>query len=375
MAYKTFVNGYPLNASELNNYLMNQSVMVFSSASDRSTNLTSPVEGMISYLQDTNRFESYDGSTWSVVYTSPSSGNAIINGAFDIWQRGTSITSAGQYIYTADRWKVFTDTGVSSVNTQQAFTPGSAPVAGYEGAFFLRSTKSANNGGWVLDQLIEDVRTFAGQTVTLSFWAKAESATTITPKLTQYFGSGGSAQVSTTGNALSLTTSWQRFSLTFSLPSIAGKTIGTNSYLDVRVWDILDANAYTFDIWGVQLEAGSVATPFKRNAPSIQAELAACQRYMEPIYAYAATGTAKDTTTGLFNYYLKVPKRSTPTLSFKSTTYGFDITSVSAKTGTGQAPVLAGADLVCWNVTGSSGLTTGQHLSWNGGTIWVESEL
>lgn len=64
MAYKQFVNGFPLNASELNTYLMNQSVMVFSSASDRSTNLTSPLEGMITWLQDVNQFQSYDGAAW-----------------------------------------------------------------------------------------------------------------------------------------------------------------------------------------------------------------------------------------------------------------------------------------------------------------------
>lgn len=67
MAYKVFANGYPLQASELNNYLMNQSVIVFASSSERSSTLTSPTEGMITYLSDTNALEYYTGSAWAAV--------------------------------------------------------------------------------------------------------------------------------------------------------------------------------------------------------------------------------------------------------------------------------------------------------------------
>ena len=65
MAYKVFANGFPLTASELNNYLMNQSVMVFASSADRSTSLTTPLEGMLSWLQDSNKFQYFDGSAWA----------------------------------------------------------------------------------------------------------------------------------------------------------------------------------------------------------------------------------------------------------------------------------------------------------------------
>ena len=67
MAYKTFVNGYALTASELNAYLMNQSVMVFADSSARSSAITSPTEGMLSYLTGTNAFEYYDGSAWTTL--------------------------------------------------------------------------------------------------------------------------------------------------------------------------------------------------------------------------------------------------------------------------------------------------------------------
>lgn len=68
MAYKTFVNGYALTASELNAYLMNQSVMVFADSSARSTAITSPTEGMLSYLTGTDTFEYYTGSAWAAMF-------------------------------------------------------------------------------------------------------------------------------------------------------------------------------------------------------------------------------------------------------------------------------------------------------------------
>jgi hypothetical protein len=64
VAYKVFSNGSVLNASEINDNLMRQSVMVFSNAAARSAAITVPVEGMLTYLEDVNRYESYNGSIW-----------------------------------------------------------------------------------------------------------------------------------------------------------------------------------------------------------------------------------------------------------------------------------------------------------------------
>lgn len=63
MPYKNFVPAQ-LTASEVQDYLMDQSVMVFSNSTARSSALTAPTEGMVTYLQDTNRIEVYDGATW-----------------------------------------------------------------------------------------------------------------------------------------------------------------------------------------------------------------------------------------------------------------------------------------------------------------------
>lgn len=66
MAYKVFANGFALNASELNTYLMNQSVMVFANAAARTAALTF-TEGMVTYLEDTNALEVYNGTAWVAV--------------------------------------------------------------------------------------------------------------------------------------------------------------------------------------------------------------------------------------------------------------------------------------------------------------------
>ena len=221
--------------------------------------------------------------------------NKIINGDFGIWQRGVGpFTAAG--VFGPDRFRqTFVGTAAALSTSQQTFTPGTAPVSGYEGTFFARYAVTAGSdtsGSYVIAiQSIEDVRQFAGQTITVSFWAKAASGTPgIGMDVYQDFGSGGSATPATTGQKVTISTSWTRYSLTFTVPSISGKTIGTSSSFVVRFWfsagSTLNANSGslgtqsgTFDIWGVQAEAASSASPFQTATGTKQGELAACQRY------------------------------------------------------------------------------------------------
>lgn len=315
MAYKVFSNGDALTGSELNTYLMNQSVMVFASTTARDAALTAPTEGMVVWLQDSDKYVYYTGSAWADLISAAGSGNAIINGAFDIWQRGTSFTTTGG-VYTADRWKANIVTG--DTVSQQTFTPGTAPVTGYEGQFYCRLAAGATSGTRYFFQPIEDVRTFAGQTVTLSFWAKVSTGTTtLTTYFYQGFGSGGSADNPTTDTNFTLTTSWQRFSYSTTMPSVSGKTIGAGS--SVQTAFKFTTTSANIDIWGVQLEAGSTATAFKRNATSIQGELAACQRYYlrytstnQP-YSRFGTGFAEGSNGASFTVPLKQTMRTDPT--------------------------------------------------------------
>jgi hypothetical protein len=218
--------------------------------------------------------------------------NKIINGDFGVWQRGTSFSANNSY--TADRWYTNWDgTGATRAFSQQTFTPGTAPVNGYESTYFYRFNQSvAGSGGTynVLLQKIEDVRIFANQTVTISFWAKAAANITMpSVAVGQDFGSGGSGAVYTTaGSNFALTTSWQRFTATVLFPSISGKTIGTGSNLGLFLYMPLNTT-FTVDVWGIQLEAGSVATPFTTASGTVQGELALCQRYYSKSYPQSAT--------------------------------------------------------------------------------------
>lgn len=227
--------------------------------------------------------------------------NKIINGDFGIWQRGTSFTTSG---YSADRFYWDCD-GSTKTFAQQTFTPGTAPVAGYEGQYFGRGTKVAGTYA-VLLQKIEDARTFAGQTVTVSFWAKAAANTTVDVYYSRNFGSGGSADDGGTVGTAALTTSWTRFSVTFAMPSVSGKTIGAGSFINLQPIRYVNAGNLTFDIWGLQLEASNTATAFQTATGTIQGELAACQRYYFRVAGATAyngfgSGQGKSTTVaGIF---------------------------------------------------------------------------
>ena len=170
-----------------------------------------------------------------------------------------------------------------------------------------------------ISQRVEDVRTLAGQTVTLSFWAKSTSNVNINTTINQNFGSGGSATVSGSVSTFAVTGSWQRFVYTTTLGSMSGKTIGTNSYLEVTPAYFTPAiTANTVQFWGVQLEAGSVATPFTTATGTLQGELSACERYYErvaPGVTYGYFGRAQVYSSTGINAFIefKTTKRVIPT--------------------------------------------------------------
>jgi hypothetical protein len=61
---KVFVSGDILTAAQVQGYLQDQAIMVFAGTAARGTAITSPTEGMFSYLSDTNTLQYYDGSAW-----------------------------------------------------------------------------------------------------------------------------------------------------------------------------------------------------------------------------------------------------------------------------------------------------------------------
>lgn len=211
--------------------------------------------------------------------------NAIINGDFDIWQRGTSFSNPAFGDFGADRWFVIYDgSGATRTISRQTFTVGQTDVPDEPRYFYRFNQSVAGTGGTynVIRQRIEGVRTFAGKTVSVSFYAKGGSNLTLpTIALFQYFGSGGSpsADVSTTiATNQSVTTSWTKFTYSVTVPSISGKTLGTDNNDDLSFLIYVPVNAlFTFDLSHIQIEVGATATPFERRP--LSTELALCQRY------------------------------------------------------------------------------------------------
>jgi len=203
--------------------------------------------------------------------------NLIINGGFDVWQRGTSFTtSAG---YTADRWQLQLSGGTSTV-TRQTFTIGQTEVPDNP-TYYLKANTTTGNNNCGLFHPIEDVRNGSDKNVTVSFWAKGTNPAGGVFDLisSQRFGAGGSSNVEIT-TPLTITSSWVKYTHTFSLASISGKTIGTGSSLTLIIrqhQNDTGTAAWELNLANVQLELGSVATDFEHR--SYGEELALCQRY------------------------------------------------------------------------------------------------
>jgi hypothetical protein len=258
---------------------------------------------------------------------------AIINGNFDVWQRGTSSTTNASL--AADRWSLFLN-GTSNTVSRQPFIVGQTVVPNNP-TYYVRNvvTSSAGTSNYTLFNYrgIENVNNFSGQNITLSFWAKADANKNIALELNQNFGTGGSPSsvVHFGSQLIALTTTWTKNTITIAVPSITGKTLGSdnNSSMDINFWldagsdfntrtSSLGQQSGTFEFAQVQLNAGSVALPFQPK--SYADELRDCQRYYWRMNAdvplgHFATGYNVTTTTALFVVPYEVQMRTSPTFS------------------------------------------------------------
>lgn len=261
--------------------------------------------------------------------------NKLINGGFDIWQRGTSQT--GLQYGSDDRW-INEHNGSSKTASRQTFTLGQTDVPGnpkYWSRTVVTSVAGASNFVYK-SQKIEGVSVLSGQTATLSFWAKADSSKNIAVEFVQVFGTGGSPSSAVLGigvTTFALTSSWKYFTATISIPSISGKVLGSNNddSLNLQFWfeagsnlnsrtNSLGNQSGTFDIANVQLEAGAQATPFEQRP--VGTELALCQRYCErmdnasgKVASNFCWGLASATTNVNFIMPFAVQKRVVPIAS------------------------------------------------------------
>jgi hypothetical protein len=301
----------------------NSGVRVFANAANRDTAIPAPTEGMYSYQQDSNDTTFYNGSAWETTRISDVAGkNKIINGGFDFWQRGTSIACGTAAPYTADRWKLWRNALAAGATVYQITSP---IVAGFK--FAARVQRDSGNASNQEIFFCQDLETntslmLSGTTVTISGYFRAGAnfsgvSNQIRFRLMTGAGTdqtiinGYTSQTPIVDAYPNMSTSTQRFSYTAVIPANVTQLGVLISYVPTGT-----AGANDFiDIDGVQLEAGSVATPFSRAGGTLQGELAACQRYYwalsaTVIYTYGAGG-------GQYRVpiYFPISMRSAPTVT------------------------------------------------------------
>jgi len=286
--------------------------------------------------------------------------NAIINGDFNVCQRGEfttepyefafgEVTLGSTFDYTLDRWRYYaigsTGPGIQpevkvirmehDIDGPLGFTPlsnhflrvqTSGTGASLSHLYNPTNLATGMTTEAFLEQRIENVKTLAGKSATLSFKAKfltvSGSSRVIGASLVQVFGTGASnhsEDVLLAGGTFALSSSWTKFSHTFSVPDLEGKVLGftgdkiptgagdtANSYLAVRMYlqtgtgGTGSANGAAPSVFGwntgateaidfsqVQLEAGEQSTDFEQR--EIADDIRDCKRYFETIRAFVSS--------------------------------------------------------------------------------------
>lgn len=279
--------------------------------------------------------------------------NRVINGGFDVWQRGTSFPSAVHTSYTADRWWVVTD-GVGTVNV----TRNDISAMGLSSQYSLIAERSAGTNRWVVGTNLETnvTKALLGKTVTFSCKLRKSSGlnsdiaiTVGTQNQEAKFGSvinGGSFTV--TNGSLNAT-SFTQVSYTVIIPA---NSAALGFKIEVSATQAGGSGVY-FEVAEVQLEVGSAATGFDYRFVGIELPLCYRYYYQKP---YEGEGSAINSNIGIawpgttykwINTFFPVPMRAAPTVTPASGAgAGFD-GKVRYLTGTASG---AGTDLVPYSI-------------------------
>ena len=299
--------------------------------------------------------------------------NVVMNGGFDVWQRGTSaaFTATASTSFLADRWSVYRGTTFADA-TQSRISAG---LDGFQYALRMQRNNATTglNKMYVGTSLETSTATkLANKPVVLSFYARAgsnySSASNVLEVLL-YSGTGTEANgvhinftsaTSVVNTTATLTTSWQRFTYSGTMPATSSQLLVQLSFIPVGT---AGANDYV-DITGVQLEANTMATPFEQRP--IGTELGLCQRYYQ---RRTGTGSTAYTSLGGFGAFgtsaaadidivLPVVMRVVPhTLDYHSASGFLGSTSNASYTSTGLniQTVTATSSVFAITLSGMSG--------------------
>lgn len=319
---------------------------------------------------------------------------AIINGNFDIWQRGITATYAGGFQYIADHWGLYATPNGGSlptiVQTREELTPGDINGSFYFHRITVNGAGSSlgTSAASLFYQRIEYGNRYLmgdGKKVTVSFRARSSiSNKKLGFNITVGYGTGGSpsSNEDINGDYVTLTSSWQNFTITVDMNTLVGKTFGTdnNDILQINFWHMWGSSfasrvndtvaetfvgAGTIDIAQVQVCAGDIALPFEPK--SYAEELQACLRYCNIIkstgfnYERLSVGMVVDSTSVKIIAPFQVILRANPTISTSTTIGDFTIYSSNKLIPCSSAFINNGSNkyLLSLTATVASGLTGG----------------
>lgn len=279
------------------------------------TRPAAPYDGQVVYLTDTDQTVVWDGTAWAVLAPIAGGRNVVINGAMDIYQRG-SISAAG---YALDRW-YFTTYGTSWNSLSVTQQTSGAPT---NFRYYMRvAAGSATSTNISFGQSLEthNVIKLAGKVVNLSFYYRVNTNFSTAFTVTPVYTTGTDANISTVPNGTAIgssqtvtnTTAWTRFSYSFTVPSNA-------TSFAIQFWNNGNTvSTASLDITGVQLEAGAIATPFEFE--DAQVTLAKCQRYYFRFNGskYFTTAIATDASNAQATVPLPVSMRIPPVVSINT---------------------------------------------------------
>jgi|GEM_PF-2511038 len=272
----------------------------------------------------------------------PRYGNRIINGALLVDQRNAGVAVAvtsGTAVFPADRWMAWAGGVAAATATRTATGPGQFSLD-----YALNMQRTAGNAATValnLGQIVESVnwRALAGQAVTVSFYAvrganfSGASNLLTANVLTGTANDQGRASLiagtwtgqATAPQTFALTTTWTRYSYTFTVPAGALEGSVVFSYTPVGTAGAADS----FAVSGVDIRAGAVLTAFD-HAP-IGDILRSCQRYYWAGAApYISGGCNVNTTSAwIHTYNFPTTMRVAPTATMQGTWVSTGVTGLA----------------------------------------------
>ena len=297
--------------------------------------------------------------------------NFLINGAFDIWQRGTSFSSPAGTAYTVDRWNNNNSAGGTTTISQET----TGVPAGSQ--YCLRTAYGAASSYSNKAQIIETNNTKMLQGKTVTFTVKLRRNASFSGNLSVGIAKNSGTDAGSTASWTDIATTtvvnaslptgttsadWYTATVTAAIPND-----GTANSLRASVNEVsVGASGAYWEMAEAQLELGSVATAFSRNGGTIQGELSAAQRYYfrntgGSSDSFYGSLTAYSTTQGVASIPLPVTMRVEPT------SIDFGNICLQRDAGQGRQTITAatistnysGVNAVGVDITVASGLTAG----------------